>query len=89
MEHTTGLGVTPADFPAIAEIGTNEVCDFQLPPFTALIDIRVASILDATPLDLDVLRSDDDTRLYGLIRGAVELAYRLGLKDGLVRLGEL
>lgn len=79
---------TPSDFPSTAEVATVHVPDFQLSPFEALVSLRVASILDGSPLELDTL-TEKDAQLYAVVRAAVDIAYRLGLKDGQVRLGEL
>lgn len=79
----------PSDFASIAEVATVQVPDFQLSPFEAVVNLRVASILDSSPLQLDVLTSERDAQLYVIVRAAVDIAYRMGLKDGLVRLGDL
>lgn len=86
MEDST---FAPSDFATITEVATVQVPDFQLSPFEALVGLRVASILDGSPLGLDVLASERDAQLYAVVRAAVDIAYRLGLKDGQVRLGEL
>ncbi|MFW8626736.1 hypothetical protein [Deinococcus sp. ME38] len=85
-----------SDFPTIGEVARQEVCDFQLPPFDLIVQLRVAQVLDARVLELELTAEDvasmhtsKNARLYAQIREAVETAYRLGMKDGLTRLGEL
>lgn len=75
------------DFPDITETATRHTCPYDLPPAEALVQIRIGQILEATPLELGL--GDDDLRVLDAIRCAVEAAYKLGLRDGKVTLGEL
>lgn len=64
----------------------NTIPDFCMSPADSIVDLRVRMILDQSDLPLNTF---EDSALNLQIRTVVALAYRAGLRDGLVRLGEL
>ncbi|BDP42946.1 hypothetical protein DAETH_29150 [Deinococcus aetherius] len=67
--------------PSLAETAATAP-EFEFSPIDGLVDVRVSQML----LALDVRPGTD---LFDTLRHALTLAYRQGLRDGVVRLGEL
>ncbi|BDP42919.1 hypothetical protein DAETH_28880 [Deinococcus aetherius] len=77
----------PQSFPDIRHTATQLEPEFEATPFEGIILLRVTQVMDASPMGLGM--SEDDLTVWGHARAMVEAAYRLGLRDGLVKLGEL
>lgn len=73
----------------LAEVMSQETGDYcGLTLFDNVVTFRVSQIMDASPYELDVQLPQSATD-WEHVRAMVEAAYRLGLRDGLVRLGDM
>ncbi|GMA17456.1 hypothetical protein E5F05_11085 [Deinococcus metallilatus] len=75
------------DLPSIKSTAQHEVPDFQLSPLDGIVSLRVSQIMEGQLPGLTL--SEADLNLYAPVQDMVDRAYRAGLRDGLVRLGEL
>lgn len=74
-------------FPDIKYTATQLEPDFGGSPLNGLVMLRVGQVMDASPMDLGM--SEAEMTVWAHAKAMVEAAYRLGLSDGTVRLGEL
>lgn len=89
MKDTSDSAITTADFPDTGEVVSTCTSDFHLPPLEGIVDIRVRQIVEGfNLLDSEGLDEQGLSKSQAVMR-AIAVAYKLGAKDGLARLGEL
>ena len=86
MEHTADELLKRVE--GIGNVAGRETGDYcELTLFGNIVEFRAAQVMDASPFELGL--TAQDATVWEHVKVMVEAAYRLGLRDGMVKLGEL